>query len=101
MGERLAEVEEAFAGLRWPLSEDGPHSQSRIARLLASLEAAALIAGVPRAILVCYIAICRHCEDAHRISHETDLLSRQVAGGLVTMPVSSMAARKMLLRVCK
>lgn len=76
--ERLAEVEEAYAGLRRPLSEDAPPSPSRLARLLGSLEAAGLIAGIPRAILMCYIAICKYYEDAHLMSQETVALANQV-----------------------
>ena len=77
--ERLTEVEEAYVALRWPLSGDeSPYSHSRIARLLGSLEAAGLIAGVSRAILLCYIAICRFYEDTYRLSHGTNLLAGQV-----------------------
>ena len=78
--ERLADVEKIFGELRWPLPEDEPpYGHSRIARSLGLLEAAGLIAGVPRGALMCYIGSCRIYEDAHSLSYGADLLARQTA----------------------
>jgi hypothetical protein len=53
--ERIADVEEAFAVLRWTVPKDAyPPGTSQMASKLAALEASSLIAGVPRSILVCY-----------------------------------------------
>jgi hypothetical protein len=68
--ERLADVEEVFTSLRLALPEDGPPpKESQVARKLAALEAACLVAGVPRPVLTCYTVVCQYYEDAHRISH--------------------------------
>jgi hypothetical protein len=53
--ERLSDAEEAYIELRWPTSSETPYSPSRIVKLLSSLEAAALIAGVPKSVLTCYV----------------------------------------------
>lgn len=77
--ERLSEVEEAYIALRWPTSNDTPYSHSRVAKLLSSLEAAALVAGVPKSVLTCYVVSCQAYEDARRISRGADFLSAQLA----------------------
>jgi len=78
--ERLAEVEEAFAALRWALPEDGsPPTKSQIASKIAALEAASLVAGVPQPVLTCYSVVCKYHEDAHRMSRGTVIVAERVA----------------------
>ena len=79
--ERLADVEEAFTALRLALPEDGlPNTESQMARKLAALEAACLVAGVPRPVISCYTVVCRHYEDAHRISLGSIFVAGRIAG---------------------
>jgi hypothetical protein len=76
--ERLSEVEETYVSLRWPMTNDTPYIASRIARQLGSLKAAALVAGVPRAVITCYVTGCQYYEDARRMSRSANLLAQQL-----------------------
>jgi hypothetical protein len=78
--ERIADVEEAFAVLRWTVPKDAyPPGTSQMASKLAALEAASLIAGVPRSILVCYAGACKFYEDALRGSFAVILVTKRMA----------------------
>lgn len=61
--ERLAEVEETYVALRWPMTGETPYDGSRISKQLGSLEGAALIAGIPQAVIKCYVIGCQCYED--------------------------------------
>lgn len=77
--ERIAEVEKAFAVLQWEVPKDGyPPGRSQMASTLAALEAASLVAGVPRSILTCYTGACKYFEDILRISLAAALVSEQM-----------------------
>jgi hypothetical protein len=78
--ERLTQAEEVYASLREPLpGDEQSSSRSRMVVPLGSLEAAGLIAGVPRTILSRYIRSCRIYEDSHRMLDGTQLFVDQLA----------------------
>jgi hypothetical protein len=77
--ERLSETEELFIELSWPLSDESPYKLPRMPKLLGALEAAALIAGVPRTIITLYSTSCRFHEDSRRLSNTADLLASRLA----------------------
>lgn len=67
--ERLADVEEAFEALHWALPPDGtqPPAEPQMAGKLAALEAASLVAGIPRSIYACYASTIKCYENSRRI----------------------------------
>lgn len=67
--ERLADVEEAFEALHWALPPDGtqPPAEPQMAGKLAALEAASLVAGIPRSIYTCYASTIKCYENSQRI----------------------------------
>jgi hypothetical protein len=77
--ERLSDVEEIYATLRWPIVAETPYSSSRVAKELGLLEAAALIAGIPKSVITCYIISCRYIDNTQRVSHGAKLLGNQIA----------------------
>ena len=77
--EKMSEIEDIFIELRWPITSESLYSLPRMPKLLGSLEAAALIAGLPRTIISLYASGCRFHEDSRRVVHASNLLAGKLA----------------------
>jgi hypothetical protein len=90
--ERLAETDELFIELTWPSTNESLYTLPRMPKLLGKLEATALIAGIPRTVIILYSASCRFQEDSRRLARTADMLEFRLAD-LIATNADALSAR--------